>query len=85
MIFRWRMPSWGQGKGLTIPVVYNTNAMIQWRRCDRSAAWWISYLPDIKYMDNALGKRYSAVLDYAEIIPASCGRCWIKWVIEGER
>ncbi len=27
------------------------------------------YLPDIKYMDNALGKRYSAVLDYAEVIP----------------
>ena len=27
------------------------------------------YLPDIKYMDNELGKRFSAVDDYAEIIP----------------
>jgi putative pyruvate formate lyase activating enzyme len=27
------------------------------------------YLPDIKYLDNKLGKQYSAVRDYADIIP----------------
>ncbi|MDQ7780402.1 MAG: radical SAM protein, partial [Planctomycetota bacterium] len=27
------------------------------------------YLPDIKYMDNGLGKQFSAVDDYADIVP----------------
>jgi putative pyruvate formate lyase activating enzyme len=27
------------------------------------------YLPDIKYMDNALGRKFSSVSDYADVIP----------------
>ncbi len=56
--------------GLVIPVVYNSNgydsvdALRQIRRLVDI------YLPDIKYMDDELGKRFSAVDDYAEIIPA---------------
>jgi putative pyruvate formate lyase activating enzyme len=56
-------------KGLTIPVVYNTNGYDSVEALRQIRGLVDIYLPDIKYMDNALGKRYSAVLDYAEIIP----------------
>ena len=56
-------------KGLTIPVVYNTNGYDSVDALRQIRGLVDIYLPDIKYMDNALGKRYSAVLDYAEVIP----------------
>jgi len=60
-------------KGLAIPVVYNTNGYDS-----VDALWQVRglvdiYLPDIKYMDNSLGKRFSAVRDYAEVIPGVLG------------
>jgi putative pyruvate formate lyase activating enzyme len=56
-------------KGLTIPVVYNTNGYDSVDALRQIRGLVDIYLPDIKYADNALGKRYSAVPDYAEIIP----------------
>ena len=56
-------------KGLVIPIVYNTNGYDSVDALRQIRGLVDIYLPDIKYMDNALGKRYSAVLDYAEIIP----------------
>ncbi len=56
-------------KGLVIPTVYNTNGYDSVDALRQIRGLVDIYLPDIKYMDNALGKRYSAVLDYAEIIP----------------
>ena len=57
-------------KGLAIPIVYNTNGYDSVDALRQIRGLVDIYLPDIKYMDNALGKRYSAVLDYAEIIPS---------------
>ncbi|MFZ1042292.1 MAG: radical SAM protein [Anaerolineales bacterium] len=56
-------------KGLAIPIVYNTNGYDSVDALRQIRGLVDIYLPDIKYMDNALGKRYSAVLDYAEVIP----------------
>jgi putative pyruvate formate lyase activating enzyme len=58
-----------KAKGLAIPIVYNTNGYDSVDALRQIRGLVDIYLPDIKYMDNALGKRYSAVLDYAEIIP----------------
>jgi len=57
-------------KGLTIPVVYNTNGYDSPDALRQIRGLVDIYLPDLKYMDDKLGKRYSAVLDYAEVIPA---------------
>ncbi|MGA7193903.1 MAG: radical SAM protein [Anaerolineales bacterium] len=56
-------------KGLVIPIAYNTNGYDSVDALRQIRGLVDIYLPDIKYMNNALGKRYSAVLDYAEIIP----------------
>jgi putative pyruvate formate lyase activating enzyme len=58
-----------KGKGLIIPIVYNTNGYDSVDALRQIRGLVDIYLPDIKYMDNQLGKRYSAVRDYAEIIP----------------
>ena len=57
-------------KCLVIPIVYNTNGYDSVDALRQIRGLVDIYLPDIKYMDNALAKRYSAVLDYAEIIPS---------------
>lgn len=56
-------------KGLAIPVVYNTNGYDSVDALRQIRGLVDIYLPDIKYMDNSLGKRYSAVRDYADVIP----------------
>jgi putative pyruvate formate lyase activating enzyme len=58
-------------RGLTIPVVYNSNGYdsVDALRLIRGLV--DIYLPDIKYMDDDLGKRYSAVLDYSAIVPGA--------------
>ncbi len=56
-------------KGLVIPVVYNTNGYDSVDALRQIRGLVDIYLPDIKYMDAALGKRYSAVRDYATVIP----------------
>lgn len=58
-----------KAKGLSLPIVYNTSGYDSVDALRQIRGLVDIYLPDIKYMDDALGKRYSAVLDYAEIIP----------------
>lgn len=60
-------------KGLAIPVVYNTNGYDSVDALRQIRGLVDIYLPDIKYMDNSLGKKFSAAPDYAEIIPGVLG------------
>lgn len=57
--------------GLTIPVVYNTNGYDEVESLRLIRGLVDIYLPDLKYLDNELGRRYSAVDDYADIAPAA--------------
>jgi putative pyruvate formate lyase activating enzyme len=56
-------------KGLIIPVVYNTNGYDSVEALRQIRGLVDIYLPDIKYMDDSAGKRFSAVRDYSEVIP----------------
>ena len=56
-------------KGLVIPVVYNTNGYDSVDALRQIRGLVDIYLPDIKYMDNGIGKQFSAVNDYADTIP----------------
>ena len=49
-----------------VPVVYNTNGYDSVETLRRWEGKIQIYLPDLKYMDNALGKRFSNVSDYVE-------------------
>jgi len=56
-------------RGLTIPILYNSNgydSVDALRQINRLVD---IYLPDIKYLDNSMAQRYSGVGDYAEVIP----------------
>ena len=55
-------------KGLAIPVVYNTYGYDSVEALRQIRGLVDIYLPDIKYMDNSLGKRFSAVRDYSKVI-----------------
>jgi len=57
-------------KGLVIPVVYNSNGYDSVEALRQIRGLVDIYLPDIKYLDNGLGKQLSAARDYASIIPA---------------
>jgi len=56
-------------KGLVVPVVYNSNGYDSVDALRQIRGLVDVYLPDIKYLDNELGERFSAVNDYANIIP----------------
>jgi len=56
-------------RGLAIPVVYNSNGYDAVASLRQVRGLVDIYLPDIKYMDNELGKQFSSVEDYAETIP----------------
>ena len=56
-------------KGLVIPVVYNTNGYDSLEALRQIRGLVDIYLPDIKYMDDSPARRFSAVRDYAEVIP----------------
>ncbi len=58
-----------KGKGFVLPVVYNTNGYdaVDALRLIRGLV--DIYLPDIKYLENGLGKQLSGVDDYADVIP----------------
>jgi len=56
--------------GLALPIVYNSNGYDSVESLRRIRGLVDVYLPDLKYMENALGKRFSAVDDYAD---AACG------------
>lgn len=56
-------------KGLTIPIVYNSNGYDSVDALRQIRGLVDIYLPDIKYLDNAPGQQFSAVRDYADVIP----------------
>jgi putative pyruvate formate lyase activating enzyme len=58
-----------RAQGLVLPVVYNSNG---YDSIDALRQIWglaDIYLPDIKYLDNGVARRFSGVGDYAEIVP----------------
>ncbi len=57
-----------KNNGLLIPVVYNSNAYDSVDALRQIRGLVDIYLPDIKYLDNELGKRFSAVIDYADVV-----------------
>ncbi len=58
-----------KGKGLVVPVVYNSNGYDSVDALRQIRGLVDIYLPDIKYLENRLGKQFSAVDDYADIVP----------------
>jgi putative pyruvate formate lyase activating enzyme len=56
-------------QGFSIPVVYNTNGYDSVDALKQIRGLVDIYLPDIKYMDDALGKQFSGVSDYSKVIP----------------
>ena len=57
--------------GLYLPVVYNTGSY-EYRDTLRKMEGLVDiYLPDFKYMDTALGLRYSHAADYSEVAKAA--------------
>lgn len=60
-------------KGLTLPIVYNSNGYDSVDALRQIRGLVDIYLPDIKYLDNAIGRQFSAVRDYADSIPEVLG------------
>lgn len=58
-----------KGEGLVVPVVYNSNGYDSMDALRQIRGLVDIYLPDIKYLDNRLGKQFSGVDDYADIVP----------------
>ncbi|MBI5848339.1 MAG: radical SAM protein [Nitrospirae bacterium] len=56
-------------KGLFVPVVYNSNGYDSVEALRQIRGLVDIYLPDINYLDNSLGKQFSSVDDYADIVP----------------
>ncbi len=58
-----------KARGLSIPIVYNSNGYDAVDALRQVRGLVDIYLPDIKYLSHDLARRYSAVSDYADIIP----------------
>jgi len=58
-----------RNRGLAIPAVYNSNGYDSVEALREIRGLVDIYLPDIKYMDDALGRECSAVDDYARVVP----------------
>ena len=58
-----------KGKGLVVPVAYNSNGYDSVDALRQIRGLVDIYIPDIKYLENGLGKQFSAVDDYADIVP----------------
>lgn len=56
--------------GLAVPVVYNSNGYDSLEALGQIRGLVDIYLPDLKYLDNAMAGKYSKVQDYAEVIEA---------------
>jgi putative pyruvate formate lyase activating enzyme len=54
--------------GFTIPVVYNSNGYDSKDALRQVRGLVDIYLPDIKYLENELGKQFSGVNDYADVV-----------------
>ena len=53
--------------GLTIPIIYNSNGYENVETIKALKGYVDIYLPDLKYSDNALAKKYSKINNYFEI------------------
>ena len=53
--------------GLKIPIIYNTNAYENIETLKLLEGYVDVYLPDLKYYDNELGKKYSKIDNYFDI------------------
>ena len=56
-----------RSKGLKIPIVYNTNGYENIETIKMLDGYIDIYLPDLKYIDNDIGKKYSKIDNYFEI------------------
>ena len=57
-------------KGLTIPVVYNSSGYETVSQIIKLDGLIDIYLPDFKYFDNELGKKYSGIPNYTDVAKA---------------
>lgn len=57
-------------KGLTVPIVYNSNGYDSVEALRQIRGLVDIYLPDIKYLDNTPGRNFSLAGDYADVISA---------------
>ncbi|MBQ3132126.1 MAG: radical SAM protein [Clostridia bacterium] len=55
-----------RSKGLTLPIVYNTNAYETVEALKQLEGLVDIYLPDLKYVDSGISKKYSGAADYFE-------------------
>ena len=55
-------------QGLKIPIIYNTNGYENIETLKLLEGYIDIYLPDLKYYDNEVGKKYSKVDNYFEIV-----------------
>ena len=53
--------------GLNIPIIYNTNGFENIETLKKLEGYIDVYLPDLKYAENGLGKKYSNIENYFEI------------------
>ena len=56
-----------RSKGLKIPIVYNTNGYENIETIKMLDGYIDIYLPDLKYIDNDIGKKYSKINNYFEV------------------
>ena len=54
-------------QGLTVPVVYNSSAYEKVETLKLLEGYVDVYLPDFKYMDDEIGKKYSNAPDYSQV------------------
>lgn len=60
-----------KGKGLVVPVVYNSNGYDSVAALRRIRGLVDIYLPDIKYMEDGPGRELSSSDDYAAVVPGA--------------
>jgi putative pyruvate formate lyase activating enzyme len=58
-----------RSRGLTLPIVYNSNGYDSVDALRQIRGLVDIYLPDIKYLSNDLARRYSSATDYVDILP----------------
>ena len=58
-----------RNQGLNIPVVYNSGGYDSVEALRAITGSIDIYMPDVKYMDNALAKKFSGAGNYADIVP----------------
>lgn len=56
-----------RNKGLKLPIVYNTNSYENVETLQMLEGYIDVYLPDLKYVENELGKKYSKIDNYFEV------------------